>query len=386
MERIEPLNEFIVKIASRCNLNCDYCYEFNLGDESWRGQPKLMSEKVVATLARRIREHALAHGINRVFISLHGGEPLMVGAERLDRICQTFRGLLAGAVEPILTTQTNGVLLDERIIEVIVKHDVSVSVSIDGVKTFHDRHRNDHRGRGSYDRVVAGIARLKRLAPNNLSGLLSVIDVESDPQETLDAIAAFGVTHVDFLLPHHNWDTPPPRPGADPYAYGKWYFQVYSAWVSDRYPRLSIRFLENIVSQLAGGHSTFEAMTLSPCTLITIATDGGIEGVDCLKSTASGIQKLGLNIGMTSFDEVVRHNLVSVRQSGETQLSDTCKGCDLKAVCAGGYFPHRWSRSRQFDNPSVYCEDLAWLIRRIDEDLRSRLKKRKHADLSFGLS
>ena len=384
MERIEPLNEFIVKIASRCNLDCDYCYEYNLGDESWRAQPKLMSDKVVTTLARRIREHALAHGVERVFVSLHGGEPLMVGAERLDRICRILRSSLQGAVTPILTTQTNGVLLDERIIEVIVEHDISVSISIDGMKPFHDRHRKDHRGRGSYDRVVAGIALLKQLAPRNLTGLLSVIDVESDPLETLDEIAAFDVAHVDFLLPHHNWDSPPPRPDGDPVANGKWYWHVYEAWVSDRHPRLSVRFLENIVSQLAGGRSTFEAMTLHPCTLITIATDGSMEGVDCLKSTASGIQRMGIDVGMASFDDAIRHRLVGVRQSGENQLSATCRSCDLKTVCAGGYFPHRWSGSRQFDNPSVYCEDLAWLIHRIHGDLRSRLKETKDSALSVG--
>lgn len=381
MEVVEPLNEFIVKIASRCNLDCDYCYEYNLGDESWRTQPKLISQRVVSTLARRIREHALAHGVGRTFVSLHGGEPLMVGAERLDRICQTLRDGTAGAVELVLTTQTNGLLLEEPIIEVIARHNVSVSVSIDGTKAFHDRHRRDHRGRGSYERVAAGIARLKRLAPGSLSGLLSVIDVESPPLQTLDAIAAFEVEHVDFLLSHHNWDTPPPRPDGDPVAYGKWFWEVYRAWVDDRHPRLSIRFLENIVSQLAGGPSLFEAMTLNPCTLITIATDGSMEGVDCLKSTASGIQRMGIDIGMASFDDAIRHRLIGVRQSGENQLSDTCKRCDLKNVCAGGYFPHRWSGSRQFDNPSVYCEDLAWLIRQIREDLQRRVKERKNSAL-----
>jgi uncharacterized protein len=378
MENKDPLNEFIVKIASRCNLNCDYCYEYNLGDETWRQQPKLISDKVVQKLARRIREHVIAHGIEQIFISLHGGEPLMVGAKRLDQICQTFRDGLEDVVRPIITTQTNGVLLTDPIIEVIAKHNISVSVSIDGVKQIHDLHRYDHQGRGSYDRVVAGVERLKQKSPSNFTGLLCVMDINSDPLATLDEIASYGVDHVDFLLPHHNWDSPPLRPDGDPQAYGKWYFQVYLAWVRDRYPRLSIRFLENIVSQIVGGGSTFEAMTLSPCTLITIATDGSMEGVDCMKSTASGVQKMGINIEMASFDDAIRHRLISVRQSGEDQLADVCKACDLKSICAGGYFPHRWSQSKQFDNQSIYCEDLAWLIRQIRDDLHTRLASRQH--------
>ena len=38
-----PINEFIIKIASRCNLNCTYCYEYNQGDDSWKRASKFMS-------------------------------------------------------------------------------------------------------------------------------------------------------------------------------------------------------------------------------------------------------------------------------------------------------------------------------------------------------
>lgn len=379
MEPIEPLNEFIVKIASRCNLDCDYCYEYNLGDDSWKAQPKFMADSTVTKLAGRIREHAIAHGVKRPFISLHGGEPLLVGATRLDRICQIFCDVLAGVADPVLTLQTNGLLLSEQMIEVIARRQIHVSVSIDGVKAFHDKHRIDHRGRGSYDRAMDGINLLKRIAPSQLTGVLSVIDVESDPIDSFDAIAELGVDWVDFLLPHANWDSPPPRPNQDPVAYGRWYWALYKAWVSDRHPSISIRFLVNIIGQLAGGKSIFEAMTLNPCTLITVATDGGLEGVDCLKSTGSGIQKLGVSIDLVSFDTAIRHRLVSVRQSGENQLASKCLACEFKQVCAGGYFPHRWSKDNQFNNESVYCEDLAWLIRNIRADLGGRVKEKRHS-------
>ncbi len=46
-----PLVEFVLKIESRCNLNCDYCYVYNMGDESWRDQPSSMSLDVVDQLA-----------------------------------------------------------------------------------------------------------------------------------------------------------------------------------------------------------------------------------------------------------------------------------------------------------------------------------------------
>jgi uncharacterized protein len=268
--------------------------------------------------------------------------------------------------------QTNATLLDDDIVEVIRNQGISVSVSIDGDSESNDRHRVDHQGRGSHARVVEGIARLKAGAPECFSGILAVMDLRNDPIRTFDSIASFGVDWVDFLLPHYNWDRVPPRPSDDPVAYGRWYWAIYEAWTADRHPDVTVRFLANIVSQLVGGDSVYEAMTLAPCTLVTVATDGSIEAVDCLKSTATGVQQIGINIHGATFDHAVRAKMVSLRQSGEHQLAPECRACEFKRECAGGYFPHRWGRGRGFSNPSVFCEDLFWLLGRIRADLLSR--------------
>jgi uncharacterized protein len=43
-------------------------------------------------------------------------------------------------------------------------------------------------------------------------------------------------------------------------------------------------------------------------------------------------------------------------------LPQGCRGCPERETCAGGYLPHRYSRARGFDNPSVWCEDLLKLF------------------------
>src|SRR5580692_13174209 len=74
-----PFREFVLKLASRCNLACDYCYVYTGPDQTWRSQPAVMSLPVIEAAARRIGEHARAHGLSRVLICLHGGEPLLAG-------------------------------------------------------------------------------------------------------------------------------------------------------------------------------------------------------------------------------------------------------------------------------------------------------------------
>jgi uncharacterized protein len=78
-----PLN-FILKVASRCNLNCSYCYVYNRGDNSWRQRPKVMPDEIYRATVERIRRHCELSGQQTVQIAFHGGEPCLAGPERLD--------------------------------------------------------------------------------------------------------------------------------------------------------------------------------------------------------------------------------------------------------------------------------------------------------------
>ena len=204
-------NEFVVKIASRCNINCDYCYEYNLGDDSWRKNSKLMSLDVATALAGRIRDHALAHDLKHVSVSFHGGEPLLAGAERIDALASILSQAANGHFELTFSTQSNGVLLSEPICRTLKRHEINLSISLDGGKLANDRHRLDMRGRSTYSRALLGIATAKAYMDGQPSGLLAVIDTADDPIEVFDSLAELGIPNIDFLLPHYHWGRPPRR-------------------------------------------------------------------------------------------------------------------------------------------------------------------------------
>ena len=52
-----PFQQFILKIHSRCNLACTYCYVYEMADQGWREMPRLMSPAVTEMAAKRIDEH-----------------------------------------------------------------------------------------------------------------------------------------------------------------------------------------------------------------------------------------------------------------------------------------------------------------------------------------
>lgn len=375
---MHAINEFVVKIASRCNLNCDYCYEYNMGDDSWKKQSKYMSIETVKQLKSRIIEHLRSHPeIDQIFISFHGGEPLSAGPFRIQNYCDVFKQICNEVpVKLSFSTQTNGVFLDEEMINVLKRNRVYVGISVDGPKKYNDLHRLDHKGKSTFLQTQKGIDLMNDMAKDYFNSVFAVIDLRIPPLELFDYFGSIGVMNCDFLLPHYNWDLKPPRFDKSNVAYGEWLYEIWSAWITGRNKHMNIRFFESIVRNFLGAESLYEAMTDAPASLITINTDGNYEGVDTLKSTGNGSQIIGYNIYENSLDQVLEHQAVQQRQIGLKALCDKCLNCEHLSRCYGGYYPHRFKKSTGFKNESVYCDDLFYLISRMKEDL-IRFKKLK---------
>ena len=93
-----PFREFIIKIHSRCDLACDYCYMYEMADQSWRDQPRRMSREIAERTAMRIGEHARSHALTDVGLVLHGGEPLLAGRDLISYLVTAVRDAAGPAV------------------------------------------------------------------------------------------------------------------------------------------------------------------------------------------------------------------------------------------------------------------------------------------------
>ncbi len=367
---------FILKVASRCNLNCDYCFVYNKADEQWSRQPRFMSAETLRVTCNRIVEHAHSNGKSAVSIVFHGGEPLLLGEKRFDLVCQTIRDVLSAAgLRFSIGMQTNVTLLTRPLAEICAKHRVTMGVSVDGSPRANDLHRVDHRGRPSSPRVEAGLALLAHEYRQLFSGILSVVTLAEEPKETIDYLAKFRPPMIDFLLPYDNWDVlPDGKTIVSDTAYGTWLRQAFDYWATlPNAPR--IRIFESYFRCLLGKPSLVESVGVDPVDLIVIETNGEIEAVDSLKAAFDGSTKLGLSVLNNSFDEALNHLSVKTRQQGASSLCAECQQCSLVAACGGGYLPNRFSRSRGFDNPSIYCSDYRELIPHIGSHLLRALRE-----------
>lgn len=171
----------IVKITRACNLRCSYCHDWRAGPGS--GMPP-------ATQARAMRWLIAGSRAAKVNVLLHGGEPTIVGVRGLLRLLAFQAAMMMPGQQIRTSLQTNATLLTPALLELLVRFDIGVSVSLDGPPEVHDQTRRDIRGEGSSDRVRTGIAMLQD------KGLLSGVIVVVTPA----LIAAGALRLVGHLL------------------------------------------------------------------------------------------------------------------------------------------------------------------------------------------
>ncbi|WP_019991133.1 radical SAM protein [Rudanella lutea] len=363
----------ILKVASLCNLNCSYCYMYNLGDTTYRRQPKFMADETVDWLLQRVQSHCRQHGLRQFRFIFHGGEPLLAPPRFYERFVTQARLQLAD-VRLYFSLQSNGTLLTDAWCELLGRLRIDLSISIDGAPDAHDQFRRDHQGRGSYEAVRRGIELARRSAYLTAPpALMSVINVQADPVAVYEHLADLGMPHLDFALPDahhgllptglHHWREMDRAPFAD------WLIRLFDRWLADRPARVSIRLFDQIMGLVLGIDNGFEYFGGRHNEFLIIETDGSIEPVGTLKACGDGFTKVGANVRTHDLDEALAVPLIQLYHLSHHQLAAECRACRLVEVCGGGFLPHRYSPERGFDNPSVYCHDLQRLIVHIQNRL-----------------
>lgn len=370
--RPQPFRQFVLKLHSRCNLACDYCYVYTMADQRWRLRPRVMSRRTMDLAAARVAEHVRAHALTTVDVTIHGGEPLLAGASEIAYCVSRMRAAVGGDAEVRVGVHTNGTLLDPEYLRLFDALGVRVSISLDGDVAAHDRHRRGPNGAGTHAAVSRALRDLGQDRYRPLfAGLLCTIDLRNEPVATYEALLEYAPPVVDFLLPHGNWSAPPPRrgPGLPETPYADWLIAVFERWYGAPCRETRVRLFEEIINVLLGGRSRVEGVGIGPAVVVVVEADGAIEQSDMLASAYEGAAATGLHVGRDSFDDALRLPAFAARQLGAAGLPSQCHTCDVRRVCGGGLHPHRYRADSGFDHPSVYCPDLYRLIGHI----RSRL-------------
>ncbi len=142
-------------VAHTCNLNCAYCFA---SQGKYHGERAVMPFEV----GKQALDFLVANsGARRnLEVDFFGGEPLM-NFGVVKQLVAYARGLEAQSGKHFrFTLTTNGMLIDDEVIDFVNREMSNVVLSLDGRREIHDRYRVDYAGRGSWDRIVPKFRRL----------------------------------------------------------------------------------------------------------------------------------------------------------------------------------------------------------------------------------
>ncbi len=145
-------------IGPICNLKCSYCFYLEKTSLHPPGENYRMSD---AVLESYVRQHIAAQPGDDVLFAWQGGEPTLLGVDFFRRVVEIEKRHANGR-RISNAMQTNGVLLDDEWGAFLAENKFLVGLSVDGPHGIHDRYRVDGAGKPSFDRVMAGLACLKR--------------------------------------------------------------------------------------------------------------------------------------------------------------------------------------------------------------------------------
>ena len=367
------IDTVLLKVTSRCNIDCTYCYVYNLGDLGWSRQPKRMSNETCTAVSKQLSELAFLEG-HCFAVVLHGGEPLLLGRRGLEYIISKLRSSLPSSFS--IGVQTNGTLLSDDIIDLCYANDVTISVSLDGPRHIHDRNRVSFDEDGTFDLVMEGL-RLLQSHPSGhrvFSGILAVVDPASDPREVYSFFKELNPPSLDFIYKDGNHSRlPPGKSSASTTEYGYWMTRLLEIYVSDLNP-IRIRILDDMIKLVLGGAGTKEGVGITDYGMLVIDTDGSITKNDTLKSSYDGADRFAetWSVHTHRLSDIVYSSVFAEAVAMQRPSSDICLGCSEVGVCGGGMTLHRWSDANGYSNPSVYCADQMLVIKKI-RGLVSRL-------------
>jgi radical SAM/SPASM domain FxsB family protein len=356
------INTIVVKIASRCNLNCDYCYMYQHVDQSFKKQPRFMSHDTIIALARQIKAYLEESELKCMRVCLHGGEPLTAGFERIEALLSILKDFLGDKVG--FSIQTNGVLLKKKFLDLFKKYDVKISLSLDGPKKANDKHRLDFKGHSSYEKVEQAMNLLTNEYGDLFVGIISVIDPTNNPEEIIDFFGSINPPSYDLLLPDATHLTPPPGKMTNPNLYVEWICRAFTHWYL-YHPYLQTRTFLNLCDGVLGNKPESELFGNGSISYIVVETDGSYHYSDMLKVAYEGASHTGLFVDSSTIMKLTQSPAIQKFQSFLRQENkcQRCLQCPEYRICGSGQIIHRYN-SQGFNNPSVYCEEMFSMIRR----------------------
>ncbi len=375
-------------IGPVCDIKCDYCFYLEKralfgSDEQYR-----MPDEV---LAKYVEQYVDAQPTPVVEFVWHGGEPTLLGLDFFRRVVE-LQAPYRDRKEIRNTLQTNGLHLDDAWCEFFKANDFFIGISLDGPAEIHDRYRKDRHGKGTFERVMAGV-RLLQQHGVEFNALACVgRDTAHHPLEVYRFFKEAGIRYIQFtpiverlpepatqalglwLAPPAALDRPEPNTQVTPWTvepekYGDFLIAIYEEWVRKDVGTTFVMNFEWALTAWVGEPSPVCIFSRQCGRAVAMEHDGSVFACDHYVYPQ---YRLG-NVLSDDLGAMVERSVASgFGPHKETTLPRWCRECDVLNACWGGCPKHRFAVSPHGEPGLHYlCAGYKKFFRHIRKYLRA---------------
>lgn len=331
VEKFKETRQTVVKalclhIAHDCNLACKYCFA---EEGEYHGRRELMSFEV----GKKALDFLVANSGNRVNLEVDffGGEPLM-NWDVVKQLVEYGRSLEEKNNKKFrFTLTTNGVLLNDEIMEYLNKEMSNVVLSLDGRKEVNDNMRPFRTGKGSYDLIVPKFQKLAESRNQTDYYVRGTFTRDNlDFSEDVKHFADLGFKQMSI--------EPVVGPEEDPYSIREEDLPT----IMKEYDKLALEYIKR--EKEGKGFNFFHFMIdldQGPCVYKRLSGCGS--GTEYLAVTPWGdFYPCHQFVGNEEFlmgnvsDGIVREDLITKFSNCNVYSKEKCKNCFARFYCSGG--------------------------------------------------
>lgn len=333
-ECLVPLSLVVVQPTPFCNISCSYCYL----DLSNRSDKRRMTAETVEAIAKFLNDVPVRE--EPLTICWHAGEPLVVPVDFYERAFQCFAAA-PGLPAVRHNFQTNGTLISDDWCDLFKRWSVKVGVSIDGPQAVHDACRVDRSGRGTFDRVMRGIARLREHeVPFHVLSTVTNKSLAAADQ-MWEFYRSHGITRVGFNPEDESGDNKDPslRSTQNLTAFRNFMSRIAELQAGD--PAISVRELDGMRDRLTASPTTEVGRADNrPGSILNIDVEGNLTtfSPELLGRVHSKYGRFAWgNVHVDSWADIARNPQFQRAYADIKAGNELCREtCPYFAVCGGG--------------------------------------------------
>jgi uncharacterized protein len=366
-------------VSESCNLACSYCYYSRC-----QGRPGKTSPIATELLERLFKQYLRETRTDASFI-WQGGEPLMAGIDFFKEAIRLQKKYARGSVSITNTVQTNATLINDEWAAFFRQQGFIVGVSLDGPQPVNDKNRMDSAGRGSFERTVRGIERLKHHGVE--TSILSVISPDNvdQPESLMAFFEQSGYRNLHFIPCMDFASQQSSTPAAYKITaaeYGSFLCRSFDVWFNGGNPSLSVRLFDNLVNLYASGESELCHLRGACTQMLVVEQNGQTYPCDFY---INNDWALGF-IGQHSLQEILSSSAYRKFGKLKSKLSEDCLHCRWRTLCEGGCPRNRTAgMNASSSSRDYFCDSYRQLFEHVDTKMRMLGKVVRHRWFEYGL-